>query len=743
VTDKRSNEQANANDNGLSAPVIMLAAGAIFYAILFFSSPSPEQFQEATPSGKIITRHPSRMEVLTFVAFDFPTYMGTWFGVEGDDLGILDRCPLIVGAGLILSLAWFSGTGLLTLFGVAAKLTRLERLIFATGAGLNLVSLTTLAIGLSTGFTIGSALLWITPLLLLGAWGIWRTRQLPEQSPEPLSDSNDEPAHSWLEKYGLWLAVPFVLSIVLGGMLPPVDFDVREYHLQTPKEWFQNGSINFFPHNVYSNMPLGAETPATMAMTFSWGEWSWWWGALVGKLTMALAAPLTAAAIYAAGCRFLNRTAGVVGALVYISIPWVAHVSIQGLNEGVVAMYSFLAVYATLLALRETSTKQLGLFRGWLLLAGWMTGAAISCKYPAVLFVAIPLAAIIATRKPAEDSPLGQWSRQWSTQSLALGWFLVACAAGCGLWLAKNLWFTGNPVYPLLADHIPSITRTPERIEQWSAAHSTPAFSLSNLLTDLHRVALSSDWHSVLLWPLAIAGLMIPEKRRLKFFLGGMFLFVIVAWWFATHRIDRFWVPTLPILALLAGAGAGEFRCQAGRRLILIILGVGLTLNFLTLFSGRLGDNRYFVAMTTLREDDTPNLDPSRVNPVHRYLNEHLANDKAVLLVGDAQPFDLQGRVFYNTTFDENLFEHWMKDRTNEERRKVLSERSIQYVYVFWLDVERYRSSGNYGFSDYVTSERIKEIVDSGLLRPIEVPQGERYAQLFEVVFAEVESEGN
>ena len=42
-------------------------------------------------------------------------------------------------------------------------------------------------------------------------------------------------------------------------MLPPVDFDVREYHLQAPKEFFQPGRISFLPHNVYANMPLGAE----------------------------------------------------------------------------------------------------------------------------------------------------------------------------------------------------------------------------------------------------------------------------------------------------------------------------------------------------------------------------------------------------------------------------------------------------------------------------------------------------
>ena len=34
---------------------------------------------------------------------------------------------------------------------------------------------------------------------------------------------------------------PFVIALLLGAMSPQTDYDVVEYHLGGPKEWFQRG----------------------------------------------------------------------------------------------------------------------------------------------------------------------------------------------------------------------------------------------------------------------------------------------------------------------------------------------------------------------------------------------------------------------------------------------------------------------------------------------------------------------
>ena len=75
------------------------------------------------------------------------------------------------------------------------------------------------------------------------------------------------------------------MAIAIGGALTPVEFDVREYHLQVPKEFYQSGRISFLPHNVYGNMPLGSEMLPLAAMV---ATDDWWFGALVGKAMIAL-----------------------------------------------------------------------------------------------------------------------------------------------------------------------------------------------------------------------------------------------------------------------------------------------------------------------------------------------------------------------------------------------------------------------------------------------------------------------
>ena len=100
------------------------------------------------------------------------------------------------------------------------------------------------------------------------------------------------------------IIAPFLVIMLLGAMLPAIDFDVLEYHLQGPKEYFQAGRIAFLPHNVYTSMPFGVEMLHLMGMEVL-GDW--WWGGLVGQLLVALYAPAAAVLIAAATGRVGTR----------------------------------------------------------------------------------------------------------------------------------------------------------------------------------------------------------------------------------------------------------------------------------------------------------------------------------------------------------------------------------------------------------------------------------------------------
>jgi hypothetical protein len=294
-----------------------------------------------------------------------------------------------------------------------------------------------------------------------------------------------------------------------------------------------------------------------------------------------------------------------------------------------------------------------------------------------------------------------------------------------------------------LASAIPSETRSVAKIEQWRAAHGPPNFSPGDAVRRLGDFAWRSPWLGGLTIPLAALALADPRRRRLAAWLWAYCGFVLLAWWLLTHRIDRFWMPVLPVLALLSGGGFVWLRSQAGKWAASGLLAMVLVASFLLIVRGPVvvgagagarlvlgpgGFARYFVALDALRTS------AERVDPWHRALNQSTQPGEAILSVGDAQVFDLEMPVYYNTVFDESLFEQWLRGRAPEDFHQELIERNIRYVLVDWGEIARYRSPGNYGFTDFVEPERFAQLQAAGVLgRPLPGIEG-RAAQVFPVL---------
>lgn len=714
--------------------VVLVLLGLAAYFAMFYASPLPSLRR---PSGAECRR----LEAFQFLLF--PEVLSElWFG-KPPELAIWDRLPILALAGAELACAF--GVGWLLLHGMRLNraFCRLELVAFSTAAGLNLLSTYTLACGLAGCLHSRFVLL---PPVLLAAWAsvrFWRRRQAsgnskPLLGPPPRSGGARNSTLPSPERRGplglrwLWLAAPFVVVIVLGGVQPPNDFDVREYHLQAPKEFYQRGSVGFLPHNVYASMPLGAEMHCLLAMVAA-GDW--WLGAVAGKTAMAATTLLAAMALFCAGERFFaSRFAGMMAALVYLSTPWIVQLSTSGLIDGVLACYLLLAGYAVLLCSRPIKSRhpesELPSLR-LVALAGYLAGAAVSCKYPAVLFVVVPLLVGIVwmsrPRSPRADpgapgtrshvsSSAGPSSGLMLGVAISLGSFLLATALGCGLWFAKNWVLTGNPTYPLLASVLDGKTRDKAKDDQWNRVHRPHDFSARAWAADMGRVLLGSEWLSPLVMPLAALGLIVRDRRRLVLALLAWFAFIISVWWLLTHRIDRFWLPSLTLVALMAGVGAQWSDHPIWRRALIVMLLFASGSNLLMATTGPGGVNRYFVSLDRLRSS------PDRIDPWHAYFNR-MRPPGVVLLVGDAQVFDLEIPVLYNTCFDDSIFEQLVKGRSPEEVRRELAERKISYVYVHWGEIARYRDSG-YGYTEFVQPEVFDRLVENGVLEPLQEIRG-------------------
>ncbi|MEO1995511.1 MAG: hypothetical protein ABGZ17_09575, partial [Planctomycetaceae bacterium] len=98
-----------------------------------------------------------------------------------------------------------------------------------------------------------------------------------------------------------------------------------------------------------------------------------------------------------------------------------------------------------------------------------------------------------------------------------------------------------------------------------------------------------------------------------------------------------------------------------------------------------------------------------------------------VLCVGEAEVFDAQFDIVYETVFDTSIFQTWFgrvgaasqqvdqsQLRSDAEIRRQLTSQRITHVYVNWADILRYRST--YGYTSFVTPRVFQVLVQRGLL---------------------------
>ena len=735
-----------------------MAAGGVLtllivYLLAFFSValPALEQLTGATFTRLHLIQFLLVPEVLADV----------WFGTP-PRWALLDRLPIVVIAAMVLLVAAATGRLILDCFdrlrpgrdansrGLFESVQPLERWVLALAAGLGTWSNYAALLGV-LGLIRVTVLLYVPAVIVLAvvAWqryGTGRAR-LPRAT-RPASptrraardDTGVSPAmasrqwrRQWRRQW-LWLIVPPAMILLLGGMLPPAHFDVLEYHLQAPKEFFQQGHIGFLPHNVYANMPLGSEMFALLGMAVT-GDW--FLGGLVGKLLIASTGLIAAAGAYCVGKRLDGPVAGWLAAVLTLNTPWLIDVATAGLAEAPLAMYLIAGVLVLLIARDDSAGSVHWRTASGTLVVGYLAGCAAGCKYPAVVFVALPMLFWVTMRS----------GPGWHARLRGASLFLLAAVVGGGIWYAKNLWLSGNPFYPLANELFggASVGWTEAADAQWDAVHRPGTFSLASLAADLRRVLIGSPWLGPLLMPLAglgvvraaicwwgaswassvegspsreIANRSCAEGRRpsAALILGGYWLLWIALWWLLTHRIDRFWVPTIPLLGVLGGCAWQLFEQRMWRVGIIGLLTLGCCWSWLAMACPAPGRYpRYFLPIAQAR------VDPRRVDPWHLHFNRHRPAGK-LLLVGEAAVYDLDVPLLYSTCFDHGLLAAAFRDRSAAETAQMLENWGVSHVLVDWGEIGRYRDS--YGFPPWITRELFDRLVEAGVLQPLPKIEG-------------------
>jgi hypothetical protein len=633
------------------------------------------------------------------------------------------RLPFFGWAAFMLVLATMHGDAICQLTLRRCRLFWTEQTVICMGTGLGALSLVTLCCGLAGQLNETAILLPALVSFAISCRLRWKSRHEARVQLSVISEKHQ--SSSIIRILVLLVVIPFTIYLLFGAVSPPTDFDVREYHLQGPKEWFQQGRITFLPHNVYTSFPFLTEMLSLTGMIFAK---DWWRGALVGQIVLSTFQMLTAMSVFSIARRWFCKDVAWLATLIYLTTPWTLRISLIAYAEGSLAFY---LISSTMCALLASQVPGRGF--GLSLIAGLLAGNAMASKYTGLISVILPTAAVITfqfwrarteSAKNSGDAEAGDSLRTDGQRPILLAAaFSLGVAVMIAPWLLKNLAETGNPVYPLGYSVFGGSKWTSEMDARWKPAHAAAEHDFSRIPEHILGAAVYNKWTSGLLFGLAIPAALVWRRYKavpvLLFLIGYGF----ATWWAFTHRIDRFWIPLIPLLSIAAGATWLISTSKLWRTFLLTVI------TAVTLFNVRfcgLALVGYHVGLM--------DLDAARQQTIRsdiRLLNTSLPSDARVLMVGEAEVFDATFPLVYNTVFDECLFEEWTTlpediQRPVSERRMLppeviratLKMSGITHIVVNWGEILRYRMPGSYGFTAYVQPSRFAELVNQNVLKP-------------------------
>ena len=146
---------------------------------------------------------------------------------------------------------------------------------------------------------------------------------------------------------------------------------------------------------------------------------------------------------------------------------------------------------------------------------------------------------------------------------------------------------------------------------------------------------------------------------------------LFLTWWLLTHRLDRFWLPILPALAILAGLGADWVRTRAGRSSSGSCSVRGSLRNFTYISTALAGLNEWTGDLVFLRRDI-----PKRWNAALRGSTRNCRQTPRPSWSARPRCSILNHRVAYNTVFNNETIELLANGKSTGEFHRALADRS-------------------------------------------------------------------
>lgn len=452
-----------------------------------------------------------------------------------------------------------------------------------------------------------------------------------------------------------FLAAAGCVTVTLGlmTMLPITSRDALLYHLAVPKWWLEEGTIGEISWHEWSHFPLLLSVSYMGFVAHGYELLAPFYHGTF----LILAAGIVAAFVQ---YKYQDEELSLLAAAIVGTTPICLRLAGEPMADLALAVY-FGAGFAWFLFWGDQHSR-----RAELVWIGALFGLALSVKYNSFLALSMFCLAML--------SFLQQWRR-----SLAESALIIAMLGGSALlvvspWLAKNWWFTGNPLYPFAG-------------KLFGSSASAP-FQGSVSLLDHHLQGYGEQWWELLLTPVRMMtigrddqprlfdGVLSPiyllifvtlvRMREAERWVGSTWLFV--AGYFLTslflfYPLIRYQSPLLVPATVLAIAGLRRLEAVRGGalrgklRLALVLVQLSFVAFYGVMLWHRLAPLAYLRGQESREEYLARQLDEY---PLIQLVNAELPADACVYLMYTGNRFFYYDRSVRGAYFSDAPVAQWL-----------------------------------------------------------------------------------
>lgn len=313
------------------------------------------------------------------------------------------------------------------------------------------------------------------------------------------------------------LIVATILFIVLLASVPPVSRDALTHHLAVPKLYLEHGGIYEIPHLKFSYYPMNVTLLYTIPLYFG--------NDILPKFIHFAFALATAAMIHRYLLRRTDMTHALLGALFFLTIPVIIRLSSTVYVDLGLIFFSFASLLFMLHWVESNFSPR------YLLIAAVFCGLALGTKYNGLVsfFLLAVIVAFVFARYHA--------GQRWA-QAKAVGWcavFIVVSLLVFSPWMARNVAWTGNPVYPLYKGVFAGVAASGNGQEEAAADGADKERGPRPSHIDYRRHVYGESWTDIALIPVRV--FFQGEDDNPRYFDGRTSPFLLILPFFAFFGI--------------------------------------------------------------------------------------------------------------------------------------------------------------------------------------------------------------